>query len=423
MVSFEVRTVCIVACHASALVAATSWQALDAQPADADGNIIAQIESAQAEGGPYSADLLDPLKNLGFLYEERGEYQLAAAALERARQVVRANYGLTSLDQAPLLEQQIRSEEALGRFREVWDLEQSLLSLAKAHPEDLRTVPILRDVGDRRMDVLTRYLAGDRPPQIVLGCFYAPEPRARADGGRCDAGSRSVLIQSIVSDAQTSYLDAIRVMLRHELYSSAELRELEMRLVASSYEHDRYDAGRQSLRRLLAYSLATPDPRSSQIEALVHLADWELLFELDQVAALESYARAFELLSQDDTTRASIERIFAPEIPAVLPVFAPNPLASTPSATSAGYVDVAFDITRFGRSRNIEILSTSTISATATRESLVQLIARSRFRPRAVNGELARSAPIVLRYYVDEPLPEATGPGEEPRQRGPKPAG
>lgn len=403
VVSFALRHGSLAAGHVLMLVAAACSQASQAQSPNADEAIIERIRDEQAQSGPYSVALLDPLTSLSFLYQERGDHQLAAAALERARQVVRANYGLTALDQAPLLQQQIRSEEALGNFRQAWDLEQHLLRLARAHPEDLRTVPILREIGSRRMAVLTSYIAGARPPEVVFGCYYAPEPRAR-EGGRCDSGSRSVAIQSIVSDAQTSYLDAVRVLLRHEAYSSASLRELEVQLLESSYEHGRYDVGRQSLRRLLAYSLANSDPQASQIEAFVQLADWELLFELDQAGALESYAQALAVLSREDEAGASIERIFAADPPAVLPVFLPNPLATTATTAAAGYIDVAFEITRFGRSRSIEILSTSTVPAAAARESLVNLIARSRFRPRAVNGQLARFAPVVLRYYVnDEP--------------------
>lgn len=405
MVSLVNRSVCKVLSRALAIAALAHPEAARPQPADADAEIVDRIRTEQAVNGPYSVDLLDPLTSLGFLYQERGDHVLAAAALERARQVVRANYGLTALDQAPLLRQQIRSEEALGNFREAWDLEQHLQGLARVHPEDLRTVPILREIGDRRMGVLASYLAGERPPEVVLGCYYAPEPRAR-EHGRCDSGSRSVAVQSIVTDAQSNYLDAIRVMLRHELYSSAELRDLEMELVRSSYEHGRYDVGRQSLRRLLAYRLASSDSRASQIEAFVQLADWELLFELNQVSALESYQRAFGLLRQDAAEPALVEQIFAPEIPVVLPAFVPNPLVvAQPPATDSRYIDVAFEITRFGTSRAIEVLPTSTNPSSADREALVHLIARSRFRPRAVNGELARSAPIVLRYYAGAAQP------------------
>lgn len=38
----------------------------------------------------------------------------------------------------------------------------------------------------------------------------------------------------------------------------------------------------------------------------------------------------------------------------------------------------------------------------AAKTKLVQLIQRSRFRPRLTDGELARASPVVLRYYLTE---------------------
>ena len=67
------------------------------------GVIAERITEAQARGGPYSTELIDPLKSLSVLYEENGNHALASAVLEQAMQVIRANYGLRSLEQAPLL--------------------------------------------------------------------------------------------------------------------------------------------------------------------------------------------------------------------------------------------------------------------------------------------------------------------------------
>ena len=87
-------------------------------------------------------------------------------------QVIRANYGLRSLEQAPLLQQRIRSEEARGNFAAAWELEQDLITLARRQPNDLGAAPILHEIGDKRMDLLRDYLDGGIPPQIILGCYY-----------------------------------------------------------------------------------------------------------------------------------------------------------------------------------------------------------------------------------------------------------
>jgi hypothetical protein len=137
---------------------------------DAHGELADRITKVQAQGGPYSSELIDPLKNLSVLYQESGNHALASAVLDQAMQVIRANYGLRSLEQAPLLQQRIRTEETRGDFAAAWDLEQDLLTLARRQPDDLRSAPILHAVGDKRMALLRTYLRGTLPPQLYLGC-------------------------------------------------------------------------------------------------------------------------------------------------------------------------------------------------------------------------------------------------------------
>ena len=131
--------------------------------------IAERVEEARAQGGPYSKDLIDPLRILAEIHQQSGNHDLAAAVTEEALQVIRANYGLRSLDQAPLIRERIRSEGARGNAAEAWELEQALRTLAKANPGDLRTAAIFGEIGDRRMDLLRRYSAGEVPPHAELG--------------------------------------------------------------------------------------------------------------------------------------------------------------------------------------------------------------------------------------------------------------
>jgi len=73
-----------------------------------------------------------------------------------------------------VIRQLIHNEEARGNLAAASELEQALLALARRHPDDLRTVPILREAADKQMHVLERHLAGELPPQISLGVFYRP---------------------------------------------------------------------------------------------------------------------------------------------------------------------------------------------------------------------------------------------------------
>jgi hypothetical protein len=65
---------------------------------------------------------------------------------------------------------------------------------------------------------------------------------------------------------------------------------------------------------------------------------------------------AYQMLESTHTTQSVIDELFTGESPVALPTFDP-PLSSSQGAeSSTSYVDVAFEITKYGESRRIEIL-------------------------------------------------------------------
>ena len=115
--------------------------------------------------------------------------------------------------------------------------------------------------------------------------------------------------------------------------------------------------------------------------------------------ALEKYERAYELL---EAAGASIDELFSPEIPVVLPAFEPNPLVSSAARTSKGYIDVAFEVSRYGEGRDVQILDATTNATKDDKARLVRLIQSSRFRPRITDGEFGQASPVRVRYYLTE---------------------
>jgi len=434
-----------------------------------DDSLLNQIQEILSRDGPYSAELLEPLSRLGLLYQEGEDYALALVTLERAQHIVRVNNGLHSLEQLPLLRQLINVEAARGNAQGAWDREQDLLTLLRRHPNDVRTAPALREIADRQMEVLAAVIAGERPPDVILGCYYKEWP-ASADGS-CTAGSKSTVVQGMLAEAQRNYLDAIAVMLRQGLYDSDELHTLEldvlrgvdlmrtryggpsgrplalapaymgtssiepwrsrmaavMQLAAwdlpypdqrplegdsldsdadgnfvTKHAHimDPYHRGRQSLRRLYAYSAASEGSSLQQADAVVQLADWDLLYSHNS-QAIESYELAHTMLEQDGAAETSVERLFGPSTPIVLPAFQPNPLARDATRAEKGYIDVEFEITKYGRSRAVEILDDANATH-AAKQDLMALIRSSRYRPRLTEGVFTDAAPVRMRYYLYE---------------------
>ena len=178
--------------------------------------------------------MIQPLTNLGLILREQGDADLAVAAFERARHIVRVNYGLSSFKEAPLLRQLIQIEEGKGNAAAAWDLEQKLLGLIRRYPGP-RAAPMLREIADKRADVLTRYSAGEYPPQIVLGCYYA---EARSRGQQELSLGKQVSRQDVAAGRNAVfYFDTIEMVLLSEGQSSAELPELYMALARASMRH------------------------------------------------------------------------------------------------------------------------------------------------------------------------------------------
>jgi hypothetical protein len=358
-------------------------------------DLLQAIADIESRDGTNSEQLIDPLTTLGRLYQDGGKPFQSTAAIQRALEVTHVNEGLYTLEQAPLLRLQIGNAEAIDDPRSAWDIEQRLLGVASRHPDDVRTARILRETADRRIEVLDRYIAGQLPPEIQLGCYYG--------GGSCNAGEKDDAKRHLLFEAQTLYSQAINVLLRSGHYPGDELQSLLENLVRNSYHYGSTRLGRHSLVFLLDWQNNNARAWSDKIETLVEIADWDLFHSKsgnEDEKALNEYRHAYDLLAEQGAQEL-LDEIFSPETPIVLPTFAPNPLVFDREQAGDRYVDVAFEIDENGKSRHIRILRTAADPGRAAEKQLVQLIASSHFRPRLVDGRLAGVAPVVVRYYFD----------------------
>jgi len=370
--------------------------------------LVDRIAAEESVNGPHSPLLGELFSDLGLLYEDSNLKAPAVTAYEQARGVIRANNGLSSLDEASVLEALIRTQEDLGYVEEPWELEQELVALADAHPSDVRAAAIYRKVGDKRIALLNRYLAGEFPPQLVLGCYYHRLPSGELPVGEknCMAGSRGSLIRALSQEAWKYYSSAVKALTEHELYSSNELHELETKILRISYARGAYGAGRQSLLRSHYYDVENHESPLKRIDSALKVADWGILetqasgTRTAWKAAVDVYQQVYEYLTSEGVDRSSIDARFSPEIPIVVPAFAPSPLVTERPDASSGYVDVAFSITKYGQGKRIEILDATSDVSREAKKDIISAIFRSAFRPRIVDGELADAARVVVRYYV-----------------------
>ncbi|HEX7237114.1 MAG TPA: hypothetical protein VF405_09150 [Gammaproteobacteria bacterium] len=456
------------------LVAVVASGAIFAQAARQDPQtaLAAQIAEMRAEKGPTASELIGPLHILGLLYQESGDHVLAISALEEARYLTRVNSGLSSIDEALLLRQQIRNEKELADPQRAWDHQRDMLAIVRKHPDDTRTVPIFRDLAADRSEVLEQIRAGKHPPELFLGCYYgAVRPRyddpyhqspAVNTEDNCHFGTRDNVIRKLRDEILLDYADAIEIIVKNGDYASPDLRDLErqalrvqffapylvlpsngnatlgitrftgVRLSCPSETLDELLATELlgdclepvirseghvvanvgswvSLVRLIAYEIRSGASAADRASAFVELADWHLLstpaerrqFEASTDRALEVYERALREMQTGADAREWTMQTFSPELPVTLPTSEPNPFASATTDATSRFIDVRFTVTKYGRGERIEILDTSTGATRAEEHGLIHLIEATSFRPRFVDGSLADSTPVVLRYRLD----------------------
>jgi hypothetical protein len=355
--------------------------------------LLSSIEDEEARNGPFSAALIEPLTALGLTYQENGEHVLALTVLDRALSLKRINEGLFGLDQVPLVERLIDSERAIGRTGTAEDLESRLLDLARRNYADPRAAPIFREAAERRLELYERFLRGELPPTLSING---------------SPGTRDIAVRGL-RGARQHYNDAIGVLTGNVAEHRTELEELEEALTLSYYleASDRrrlyqgiddwlYGMGLVSYQRRIGYTAVGYTNVVDYARTLVEFADWSLLFSRNGTA-LRRYAEAHALLVEHNAPAAAIEELFFGATPVFLPVFAPPPLDA--AAGAAGYVDLDFEVGRYGQPRKVTIVAATGEDAADVAGQLTSAFSRGRFRPNPL-PDAARATPYRLRFSL-----------------------
>jgi hypothetical protein len=339
--------------------------------------LLSSIEEEEARNGPMSPNLVDMLVRLGLTYQEYDEHALAVAVLDRALYLKRVNDGLFGLDQAPLVQRLLDSEQKIGRAANAEELEERLLELARRHRGDPRTASILRDAAERELDYYDSYRRGEIPPVLSINGSYSTQQAAATSLRR----------------AQWHFNEAIAALARDVGEHREELTELEEELTRTYYSQVvnrrrgnefeagfAYGGGLFSYQRRVGYARVGSPTLGEYAQALVELADWQLLFSRNGTA-VKRYEEVYGLLVKYGVPAATIEQIFPQDTPLFLPTFVPSPLQAAAVEGSTGYVDVDFEVAKYGQPRRVTVVDASGYDADAASKEVASLIGRARFRP------------------------------------------
>jgi tetratricopeptide (TPR) repeat protein len=375
---------------------------------DAVEQSLDSVSEEEAANGERSSALIDELTSLAGLYEDLGRHEAAIAALEDAINIIRINYGLYSLEQVGAVEALIANRLANGDYDQASVQREYLRELIRRNSNDPRVVSILSGLAQSEMESAHELIDVPPPPQIS----FQQGPLLPGFGMRTALPQRPAL--TALYAARRDYAAALRSAVKTGTGSPADLFALEDALIDTVYFemahpelHRRLGAptlvsavGVGLFRAKLANSVNFERTAVDVAKAHIELGDWYLIFSANG-SALDEYRAAREILEQERASPEVVDELFSPAIPPVLPVLPAEIDESDPTRAHRGYVDAAVELNRYGAARSIEILDTSPGTSRAIERRLRGYVNRHRFRPRFVDGDLARSDRFRARFYYD----------------------
>ncbi len=371
-----------------------------ADPTHSPEDYISAIEQIEADEGAYGSQLPQHLMGLGLNLQEQGDHQEAIDLFKRAIHVTRINEGLYNLNQVPMLERLIESHVARGEWEDANDRHQYLYWLHRRNygDDDPRMLPVIDKLSSWHLNA------------------YALDASAGLFHHLINAHNLFKLAVDIIDTNYGSHdlrlIDALRGLTVSNYYlatyQAKSSKGFQMTTNASSgpsaeerarldqYIINSYSSGKKAITRMVDVYANNPEsPPAATVKAKVELGDWYLLFNKWH-SALNIYQEAYDTLIAQNASEKEIKRLFGkpialPDLPLIdtqLPNHEEDP----------SYVLVRFNVTPYGRARNIEILESNPPDKVRIRSRVRKSLKVAKFRPRFENGAPALTENLVHRY-------------------------
>jgi tetratricopeptide (TPR) repeat protein len=375
------------------------------------------ISSTLVSAGPYALPISEAAFALGRLQEASGDLDAALASFERSMQILRINHGLFSTEQVPVMRAIINIHIERNDVESAHEVQEALYNLQTRHHgfDNITSVSSLLEWADWNVNM---FLLKDQvTPQFI-----------NTDTDQL----RSRLRDPRLSLAYTAYTQAIFLLQEKSTLADERLVTTERKLAALNFIFNRkvqdvvnnlptyagqardfnspsqileqantihFADGSSALRRAIAYSYSAPNPDYDYIAArMMELGDWYLLFDR-RSAALDIYGDALDVMLAAQLPQEEVERIMAPGMPVQTPD-ATYLAASENNDNFAGFIDVEFDLSKFGMATNPQIIGASMQDRSIEKE-LLRTIRNCKFRPKFVAGTPVSDEKIRLRYYYN----------------------
>lgn len=328
---------------------------------DAEQNFLAAVDLFRQIGGEFSESVITPLVGLGVTYQSMNLHPEAVTALEEARTVSRRIHGLLGEQQVDILNHIANSMVSMEMYQE-------------ANSQRLSGLRIMERIhGESSLEIL---------PELYDHAMWL------RDGYRFDR--------------ERDYYGRAMTIIRNLEGNGSPLMAQPLRQIGNSFRVQKLPEGRGvgSLKRALEILESQPEPDALQIARVLRdIGDWNVAFSKIGPTG-DEYRRAWSLLNEIENGEEMQRRWF------LEPEYVLREYPSTRGLARAGEPDalpghvlVTFDVLPSGRTQNIRILES--VPPGLKDDTSARSIARSRFRPRVIDGEpvLAEDVARDFTYY------------------------
>lgn len=395
-----------------------------------------QLERIETDSGPFADDLYETLLDLARQYQQLGDHKQAIETFERAEYVSRINHGLFHPEQFSSIEGLIKSYLATGDVVNANEKQRYLIYLSEQYfgPHNLNVLPSIINLAEQNMDAYKHVMESPVMPTISFSASMGqgmqrssqPSQRQMAFGSLYQAQQNYFrAIATLLDNKQ--FFDPLLIKLEYQYLETLLLQSFRSSILMEPdyyFSEKRYSTGSRirtnlnrryssgykfgnnAFQRLLIYISNNPRADANQlINTLVKYGDWHMLFGRTR-SAIEKYSEVYQLLQTLNLQTEELENFFRPAIPVHLPLITAKPnsrdkfgISAEESLEHAGYIDIAFTISRFGRASKFETLGMSETASRAIERRLKRYLRNSPFRPRIGNDGSVTSERITLRYY------------------------
>ena len=390
-----------------------------------------QIAEYESNGDTWRPEITEVLLSLGRQLQDLNEHEDALLALERAVHLARVNQGLFAPQQLPAVAMQIDSYLALGDWQQADSLYQYMFIVeSRAFPElSPEQIPSLERFVQWHISAYEER-RGEYPAARLLDAYHLlsviltiverqPDP---------DLYPREQYLEQMAYVAWLMHLTGVQ---RRPEAQMTNIRWVEEgwieRTTDNRHRHGRnpYLQGRRALEgiaALRAAALRQTDPehpeyweaRRKHAEALLNLADWQLMFARRQGAA-QSYQDAWEALEGAPTPlrdrgcervvvlpayRDALRRSRSGASDDRVVVFAPasDDVWQQPEVASAPSMLIQFDINRFGHSARVSVLEAADELEEREQRRMLNLLRNNLLRPQIREGQPAHVEDLEYRF-------------------------